>query len=149
MTTSEPAMLDSNVLVYAAQKESEFYQESKEIRDKGLKGELPICVCPQVLLEFFAVITNSRRVTHPVTPQEAAVEIEKYLKASEILKIYPAGDILEKVLELLKEHDISSQAIFDLQLVATMLINDVRRIYTYNIDHFESFSELTVLTPQG
>jgi predicted nucleic acid-binding protein len=37
--------------------------------------------------------------------------------------------------------------IFDVQLVATMLANDVTRIYTYNRPDFERFGEVKILTP--
>jgi len=37
--------------------------------------------------------------------------------------------------------------IFDLQLVATMLANGIRRIYTYNRGDFERSTEIDVLTP--
>jgi len=38
-------------------------------------------------------------------------------------------------------------AVFDLQLLATMLGNGVRTIYTFNRQHFERFVEIDVLTP--
>ena len=37
--------------------------------------------------------------------------------------------------------------VFDLQLVATMLANDVPRIYIFNREDFEVFPELVVVTP--
>jgi hypothetical protein len=49
--------------------------------------------------------------------------------------------------ELVRRRPVQGRAIFDLQLVATMLGNDVRRIYTFNRRDFEAFSELEVLTP--
>ena len=38
-------------------------------------------------------------------------------------------------------------AVFDLQIVATMQANDVRRIYTFNTAGFAVFSELSIVTP--
>jgi predicted nucleic acid-binding protein len=42
---------------------------------------------------------------------------------------------------------VAGAGIFDLQLVATMLANGVRRIYTFNRSDFEVFEELMVLAP--
>ena len=53
MTISDYALLDSNVIVYAADKASPYHKISKSLRDKGVKGEVFLCVCPQVLVEFF------------------------------------------------------------------------------------------------
>ena len=37
---------------------------------------------------------------------------------------------------------------YDLQLLATMLGNNVRRIYTFNTDDFDWFERIEVLTPR-
>ena len=49
------------------------------------------------------------------------------------------------MLDLLKRYDIRKQEIFDAQLVAAMLSNNVTRIYTFNRNHFSKFSEIQVL----
>lgn len=148
MTTSELALLDTNILVYAADETSEFHAVSKQLRDQGMQGDIPVAVSPQILFEFFAVITNPRRVTQPRSPQEARDEMEKYFRAATIRKIYPGDDIVERMLTLLQQHpQITRQDIFDCVLVATMQTNGVRRIYTYNRQHFTPFPDIEVLTP--
>jgi predicted nucleic acid-binding protein len=64
MITSDTALLDSNVLVYAHQSVSIHHESARILRDKGMKKEISLCICPQVLMEFFAVITNPRRVNY-------------------------------------------------------------------------------------
>jgi len=148
MTTSkEISLLDSNVIVYAADSSSPFHIPSRTLRDKGFNGEISLCVCPQVLKEFFAVITNPKRVTTPITPAEAMAEVENYFRAEKILKIYPGADILARLIILFGKYEVKRQEIFDLQLVATMLSNDIKRLYTYNKEHFLRFTEIEVLTP--
>jgi predicted nucleic acid-binding protein len=71
------ALLDANVLVYAADEASPFHHSSRDLMDRGLSGQTLLCVCPQVLIEFFAIITDSRRVKNPREPEEAVEEIEK------------------------------------------------------------------------
>ncbi len=147
MTTSETSLLDTNVLVYAADETSPFHPTAKAIREKGLRGEISLCICPQVLAEFFAIVTDSKRVSNPRTQEEAQIEIEKYTHSENISKIYPRPDILERILDLLKKYKVTKQEVFDLQLVATMLSNDVTRLYTYNKDDFIKFREIEVLSP--
>jgi predicted nucleic acid-binding protein len=50
-------------------------------------------------------------------------------------------------LELVAEHPVTRQAIFDLQLAATLLANGIRRIYTYDATHFASIPGLEALQP--
>ncbi len=149
MTTSnsEISLLDTNVLVYAADEFSPFYKASKSLRDKGLRGEVSLCIFPQILSEFFAVITDSKRVASPRSQQEAISEIEKYFSCKRIAKFSPGPDVIEIMLDLLNRHNIKRQEIFDLQLVATMLSNDITRIYTFNRGHFEKFQEIEALEP--
>jgi len=141
-------MLDTNILVYAADDMSAFHARSQEVRDRGMQGDIPVAVSPQILFEFFAVVTNPRRVSQPRSPQEAREEMEKYLNAPAIRKISPGDDLLRRVLTLLEQHpQITRQDIFDCTLVATMQANGVRRIYTYNRQHFTPFADIEVLTP--
>jgi uncharacterized protein len=147
MITSETAVIDTNVLVYAADGTSAFHQPSKHLRDSGIQGEVSLCIFPQIFSEFFAVITDSRRVNYPRTQEEAATEIEKYLKAEQMLKLYPGPDVMDIMLDLLRSYEIKKQEIFDLQLVATMLSNNIKRIYTFNRGHFDKFVEIETMVP--
>ena len=94
------------------------------------------------------MITSPKRVINPISPAEARSEIAKYLASENIRKIYPTKGVLPKLLELIDKYQIARQQIFDLQLVATMLINGVTQIYTFNAKHFEPYQEIQVLLPE-
>ena len=147
MTSSNLVLVDANVIIYAHQALSEFHVDSKAILEKGRKGELPLCVCPQVLNEFYAVVTSARRVSQPASPEDARTEIEKFYKAKHIEKIYPNDLTIKTVLDLLEQHRVKSHDIFDLYLAATMLSNRIGKIYTFNEDDFSRFSGIEVLIP--
>jgi predicted nucleic acid-binding protein len=93
-TSNDRALVDTNVLVYAADTSSSFHEPSRQLRDRAFRGEIPLVVTPQVLMEFFAVITSPRRVTTPRSPEEARAEVEKYARADNILKMYPDSTAL-------------------------------------------------------
>jgi len=141
------ALLDTNMLVYADQEEDEHHQAARALRDRGLRGEVALCVSPQVLYEYLAVVTSSRRVTQPRSPAAAMAEVEKYIRSRNIRKIFPGPGIHNRVRDLFRVHPISGPRIFDLYLIATMLDNGVTKIYTFNDRHFTPFSEIQVLTP--
>lgn len=50
-------------------------------------------------------------------------------------------------MQLLRRHPVTGGNVFDLQIVATMQANGIHRIYAFNIDDFQVFPELVVLTP--
>jgi predicted nucleic acid-binding protein len=147
-TSNDHAVVDTNVLVYAADTSSSVHEPSRQLRDRGFRGEILLVITPQVLLEFFAVITSPRRVATPRSPEEARAEVEKYVRADNMLKIYPDRAALEQTLGLMQQHpQLARQEIFDLFLVATMLANGITRIYTYNQQHFTRFAGIEALTP--
>lgn len=78
MTISpELAMLDTNILVYAYYEDAPQYPAAFPLLDRAQEPGALVCVSPQVLAEFYAVITNPRRVSAPFTPDEALAESEE------------------------------------------------------------------------
>lgn len=146
MVTSEIALIDTNVLIYAADEASPFHKASKDLRDKAIKGEIELCLCPQILMEFYAILTDPKRVENSRKPKEVIEEIEKYLNSG-IQIIYPKEDAILRVLHLLRKYKLKKQKVFDAFLVATMLSNGVYQVYTYNQEDFEKFEEIEVLIP--
>ena len=50
-TSDDRALVDTNVLVYAADTSSSFHEGSRQLRDRGFRGEVPLVVTPQVLMD--------------------------------------------------------------------------------------------------
>lgn len=107
MITSKTGLLDTNILVYAADEASSLHGAAKTLRDKGMNGDIPLCISPQIVNEFFAIVTDPKRVNNPRTQNEALLEMEKYFYSKNILKIYPGPEIIERTLDLLKRYDIT------------------------------------------
>lgn len=94
------------------------------------------------------MLTDSRRVSNAYTATEARQEVEK-IRHKRGIRILPVPvDIVDRWLELLRTHPVIRSRVFDVQLVATMLGNEVRRIYTFNVRDFTPFPELEVLIPR-
>jgi predicted nucleic acid-binding protein len=149
MITSKLSLLDANVLVYANDETSPCHQASVTLIEKGFSGEVALCVTPQVLHEYFAVVTDGRRVTKPRTQAEAVAEMEKYVQSRNMLKIYHTSDFFGRMIDLLKCYSVSRQEIFDLQLVAVALANGVDQLYTYDDGDFSRYREIEVLSPES
>jgi predicted nucleic acid-binding protein len=140
-------MLDTNVLVDALYEDLPEYAAASHLLTLAEDAAAAFCVAPQVLAEFYAIITDSRRVSDAFTAEEARQEVEK-IRHKRGIRILPVPvDIVDRWLELLRTHPVIRSRIFDVQLVATMLGNEVRRIYTFNVRDFTPFPELEVLIP--
>jgi len=149
MIISEPILIDTNVLIYATDILSPFHILSQRVRDQGLVGSFVACITPQVLNEFFAVLTSSKRVQSPRLPEEAFREVEKYYDAESLLKVFPNEETFKYLGELFQTHTVSQQRIFDLYLIATMVSNNVTQICTYNLDHFLPYEQIEVFSPEA
>ena len=140
-------MLDTNVLVDALYEDLPEYPAASYLLTLADNTDAAFCVAPQVLAEFYAIITDPRRVSAPYTAAEARQEVEK-IRNKRGIRILPVPvDVVDRWLELLQAHPVTRARVFDLQLVATMLGNEVRSIYTFNVRDFTPFSDLEVLTP--
>ena len=78
----EKMFIDSNIFIYAADKEALFYDESVGIlRDSIRAGLYTSDLC---FLEFYQVITDGRKTPNPLPPQDALLYIEKLWNTPEI-----------------------------------------------------------------
>jgi len=140
-------LVDTNVLVYALYPESEHHAASRALLERAQDGQVSLCVVPQILTEFYAVVTNARRVTMPRRPAEVIDVIERLLAMPGMTLLAPPPDLISRWISLTRRYAPTGPAVFDVQLVATMLGNGVPRIYTFNRDHFDHFDQVEVFTP--
>jgi uncharacterized protein len=146
MTMSvEPGIVDANVLVYAMDADAPQHAASRALLQAARDPSTTLYVTSQVLCEFYSVVTNARRVPNPRSPADAIGAISGLLAFLHVLPI-PASAV-EGWLDLLRRRPVTGGDVFDLQLVATMLANDLQRIYTFNTKDFELFPELAVVIP--
>lgn len=139
-------LLDTNILVYAVNEDSEFHAAASGIYSKVLDGSIQACISLQNLIEFYSIIT-SRRVQNPLPAKIAFDEIDKYIADQRIKKIQFNGDALIALRELATKYNVTAQNIYDLKIVATMLVHDIGEIITANDKDFEKFSEIKVANP--
>jgi predicted nucleic acid-binding protein len=141
----EPGIVDANVLVYAFDTRAPQHVASRTLLDAAQRGATTLYVTSQVLCEFYSIVTNARRVLKPRTAADAIAAVTDLLSFLHVLPI-PARTV-EGWLDLLRRRPVTGGAVFDLQIVATMLANGVQRIYTFNNDDFKPFQEIEPLTP--
>ena len=146
---NEKTFLDSNIFIYAADKKSLFYDESLEIiKDSVETGFFTSDIC---FLEFYQVITDSRKIPVPCSPEEALLYIQKLWNTPEI--DFLEADILGTFEE--KEHqnnlvkyNITRFDIYDYLIAACLKKNQIRKIITFNSKDFKKYPWLTVVDPR-
>jgi uncharacterized protein len=141
----EPGIIDANVLVYAMDADAPHHGASRALLEAALEESTTLYVTSQILCEFYSIVTNGRRVLRPRSSADAVAAVNSLFAFLHVLPT-PVRAV-EGWIDLLRRHPVTGADVFDLQLVATMLANDIQRIYTYNTADFNVFPELTVNKP--
>jgi hypothetical protein len=85
------------------------YPAAFPLLEQAQEANARICVNPQVLAEFYAVITNPRRVSAPFTSDEALAEIAK-VRALPGLTLLPVPlDVVDRWVALLRLHPVTGR----------------------------------------
>lgn len=140
-------LLDTNILVYAANISCEFHKVAFTLRDKVFTGEIKGCISLQNISEFYSVITSHKRVESPLSPSQAVEEIKKYFEAVRILKVHFNNRTVNILCDLAKKYQVRAQNIYDLRIVATMLDNGIGEIITANDSDFSKYCEIKTINP--
>lgn len=148
----ELSFLDTCVLIDGLYKDSDHYAAARPLLDQAESNEgAGFRISPQVLAEFYAVVTHPKRVSHPKSPSEALETIDKFLVMPGISLLPIPPDIVRRWMELIRRYPqhVIHRKIFDAQIVATMLANEVKTIYTFNVTDFAPFAEIEVIEPKA
>jgi predicted nucleic acid-binding protein len=138
-------LLDANVLVYAANVDAPQHDLSRAVVDAALSGQLPAALVPQVLLEFFSVTTDPRRMPHPLTSSLAWEQVQSLRAGLPVLM--PAAQAMEELDTVVTQSWPIGSRVFDLFLAAQMRSHRIGTICTYNLAHFRGLPGVEALTP--
>ena len=61
----EPGIVDANVLVYALDADAQQHGASRALLEAARDASATLYVTPQILCEFYSIITQARRVPTP------------------------------------------------------------------------------------
>jgi predicted nucleic acid-binding protein len=138
-------LLDTNVLVYAINESAPQHLDSRRLVEAVKEKSVPGVLFPQILLEFYAIVTNRKRFAKPLEPSVARKQIEA------LRSFFPVISCGTEALDLLfgeTSKEKAGSGIFDAYLVAQMKVSGITMVCTYNTAHFISFRQIVAKTPE-
>ena len=147
ISADDLALVDTNVLIESLIEGDVHHKAAAALLERAQSGEVELCLVPQVLAEFYSVVTNPNREEMALTPDQALDAIDTFLQMPGMTELPAPPDMLSRFLELARQHKVRRGDIYDIVLAAAMLGNGVHRIYTFNRRDFERLTELEVLDP--
>lgn len=141
--------IDTNLLVYAHNEDSEFHQQAVQFIERVFNeydagGRLAVCLSTQVLTEFMNVMTR-QTLRRPLSLQEAADLVQGYLDTG-VLVLSHKKTQMQTFLRILRQVT-TRKKMFDVVLAATLKDHGVAGLYTVNTADFEEFEWLAVINP--
>jgi len=138
------ALLDTNVLVYAAYRRSPLHETAATLVDRALRQRGLYCIAPQNLVEFAAVATRRRANEEPMPAVEVRRITDILYRSRTLIKIYPQRGTVSRTMREGSELEVQGPAWYDLFLAITMRDAGVRELITENVSDFEGLSFLKV-----
>jgi len=89
-------------------------------------------VVPQVLAEFVHVTTDPRRMSSPLSVDEALLRAERWWNAEEVVRVFPTPDSTRDFLLWMRLHGLGRKRLLDTMLAAAYFHAGVRRLITNN-----------------
>lgn len=141
--------LDTNILVYAHDASSQHHDTSAALLSAIFTREFKGVLAEQNLFELYRILTNPVAMKNkPLTAEQAKTLIETVYLGGIFQIVYLTPPVLQQVLTLAAQKNITSAKIFDLRLAAIALAEQVDYFVTFNIKDFAGIEGLTPCVPQ-
>jgi predicted nucleic acid-binding protein len=139
-------LVDTNILLRSLNPDDPHYAAAERALSALRLRDETLCLAPQNLIEFWAVVTRPREDNGlGMTPARAANEL---ISLRQLFRVLPASpDVLEAWRRIVAGQGITGKQTHDAHLVAVMQVYAVAGILTFNAAHFRRFPGITVLDP--
>ena len=135
--------IDTNILVYIANEDSDFHRKVVS-GFKRTSSTYELWTSRQVLREYAVVMTRPDIMEKPLSLNEVISDIEKW---QTILQIADENEEVTKaLLELIATHQVKGKRIHDANIVASMKVNSIARLWTMNVQDFQGITETEVIS---
>jgi predicted nucleic acid-binding protein len=144
-TVAERIFVDTNVLVYASRRHSSHHIQAVRLLGTLSGGcKLP-CLSRQIIREYLAAVTRSDGKAAALPMAVAIAEVQRLSSLFAVLEDNAA--VTGTLLDLLLRYPTAGRQVHDANIVATMVVHEVRRLLTFNTSDFQRFSSLIDLEP--
>ncbi len=134
--------VDTNILIYAHRLEFRQHAPALEALSSLAEGSELWAIPAVCLSEFLRVATHSAILKPPSTIDQASRSIEALLASPSLRLLMPGDRHATLLLQLVREHQITGNLVFDAQIVALCLEHGVREILTEDRD-FGRFRQIS------
>ena len=138
-------IVDANVLLYARNESADRHEEAKAWLESALNGDTRVGLPWWSLTAFVRIATNPRAFDRPLSADEAALQIEDWIRAPRAWIVQPTAAFGDIFIKLLRRYNITAGLTTDAQLAALAVDHGVSLV-SADAD-FARFRELVWINP--
>ena len=138
--------IDTNLLVHAHQRESQFHAAAYAAVAALAEGSRPWGICLHSLIEFCGVVTLPRLWKKPSSPAQAVEQIAAWRESPSLRILIDDVALMDTFSDLLIKGSVRGGMVHDARIAATCLMHGVSEIWTVDRD-FSRFPELRTRNP--
>ena len=145
MTTGDRAFIDTNVLLRANHPGLGLHREANTLLEQYRHDGYELWISRQVIREYLVQLTRPGLLVQPLS----GIEIETQIKG--LRTLFRIADeteaVTEKLIDLLRSIPSGGKQIHDVNIVATMLVNDIGTLLTQNVADMQRFAAQIRIVP--
>ncbi|MEZ0076148.1 type II toxin-antitoxin system VapC family toxin [Planotetraspora sp. GP83] len=138
--------VDTNILVYAHRRDSEFHVDAAERVRELAESRVPWAIPWACLHEFFSIVTHPRIYAPPSTTDQALHQIEAWLASPSLVTLGEGAGYWPALRSVLVEGKVAGPLVHDARIAGLCLSHGVRELWTMDRD-FSRFPTLTTRNP--
>ncbi|MFC4057401.1 type II toxin-antitoxin system VapC family toxin [Planomonospora corallina] len=138
--------VDTNILVYAHRKDSEFHSCAAPKVKALAEGRAAWAIPWPCIHEFFSIVTRPRVYNPPSSTAEAIRQIDAWLGSPSLVVLGEAENHWQVLRNSLEEGRVVGPLVHDARIAALCATHGVRELWSMDRD-FSRFPELAVRNP--
>jgi len=146
MIENQTVFVDTNILVYSKVKSNPFYLTSFT-KLYELFNSNQLYISRQVIREYLNVMTKPDNLKYPISLKDLVQDIEYFSENFIILN--EDHETTTNLLNLITKYNVKGRQIHDANIVATMLANNIKNLFTHNVKDFDRFNNLINIIELG
>lgn len=142
---SDSVFVDTNVIIYANLRQSEFYPYAMKWLEKLQKNGNNLWISRQVLREYLSAMTRQTEFTESISISNLIEDVHYFIDVFFVAEDSP--QITNNLLSLIEKKPVGGKQIHDANIVATMQAYGIQHLLTHNVSDFARFSDVITVLP--
>jgi predicted nucleic acid-binding protein len=143
--SSSPVFLDTNVLVYASERQASLHQQALNAINAFYNTGIPLWISRQVMREYIATLTRPQMFANPQPIARLVADVRQFENRFHVAEDGPY--VTQVLLALVQQIPTGGKQIHDANIVATMQAHGIIRLFTHNTADFARFSAHITVVP--